>query len=54
MSFSLAHIISSKVGFEIITRLGYQINWLFMAIIGVIATACCIWIKKALVTEKTQ
>jgi len=52
MSFSLAHIISSKVGFEIITRLGYQINWLFMAFIGVIATGCCIWIKNALVTEK--
>nr|WP_294786086.1 MFS transporter [uncultured Flavobacterium sp.] len=52
MSFSLAHIISSKVGFEIITRLGYQINWLFMACIGVIATGCCIWIKNALVTEK--
>lgn len=52
MSFSLAHIISSKVGFEIITRLGYQINWLFMACIGVIGTGCCIWIKNALVTEK--
>lgn len=54
MSFSLAHIISSKVGFEIITRLGYQINWLFMACIGVIATGCCIWIKNALITEKTS
>jgi len=54
MSFSLAHIISSKLGFEIITRLGYQINWLFMACIGVVATGCCIWIKNALVTEKAQ
>lgn len=54
MSFSLAHIISSKVGFEIITRLGYQINWLFMACIGVVATGCCIWIKNALVAEKPQ
>ncbi|MFD2943077.1 MDR family MFS transporter [Flavobacterium notoginsengisoli] len=53
MSFSLAHIISSKLGFEIITRFGYQINWLFMACIGVIATGCCIWIKNALVTQKT-
>jgi predicted MFS family arabinose efflux permease len=52
MSFSLAHIISSKVGFEIITRLGYQINWFFMASIGVIATLCCFWIKKALTLEK--
>lgn len=52
MSFSLAHIISSKIGFEIITRLGYQINWLFMACIGVFATLCCFWIKNALVHEK--
>ncbi|MBE8724807.1 MDR family MFS transporter [Flavobacterium hungaricum] len=54
MSFSLAHIISSKVGFEIITRLGYQVNWFFMAVIGVIATGCCFWIKNALVTERIQ
>lgn len=52
MSFSLAHIVSSKVGFEVISRLGYQINWLFMACIGVIATFCCFWIRKALVDEK--
>ena len=52
MSFSLAHIISSKLGFEIITRFGYQINWLFMACIGVVATGCCIWIRNALINEK--
>ncbi|MFH7010251.1 MDR family MFS transporter [Flavobacterium sp. FlaQc-52] len=52
MSFSLAHIMSSKIGFEIIARLGYQINWFFMASIGIIATLCCLWIKKALIDEK--
>jgi predicted MFS family arabinose efflux permease len=52
MSFSLAHILSSKVGLEIIDRLGYQTNWLFMATIGLIATLCCFWIKKALIDEK--
>ncbi|WP_264537762.1 MDR family MFS transporter [Flavobacterium sp. N1736] len=52
MSFSLAHIVSSKVGFEIITRLGYQTNWLFMACMGVVATFCCFWIRKALIDEK--
>ena len=52
MSFSLAHIVSAKVGFEIISRFGYQINWLFMASIGVFATLCCFWIKKALAREK--
>ncbi|MCI9845734.1 MDR family MFS transporter [Flavobacterium pectinovorum] len=54
MSFSLAHIISSKVGFEIITRFGYQVNWFFMACIGVIATFCCLWIKNALILEKAS
>ncbi|MEO7977253.1 MFS transporter [Flavobacterium sp.] len=52
MSFSLAHIISSKVGFEIITRFGYQMNWFFMASIGVVATFCCLWIKNSLLNEK--
>lgn len=52
MSFSLAHIISAKLGFEIISRFGYQINWLFMSSIGVFATLCCLWIKKALAREK--
>ncbi len=54
MSFSLAHIISSKVGFEMISRLGYQINWLFMACIGLVATFCCFWIRKALINEKVN
>lgn len=52
MSFSLAHIVSSKVGFEIIADFGYQTNWFFMACIGIFATLCCIWIKKALIREK--
>jgi predicted MFS family arabinose efflux permease len=54
MSFSLAHISSSKVGFEIISRLGYQTNWFFMASIGILATLCCLWIKKALRNEKAS
>jgi predicted MFS family arabinose efflux permease len=55
MSFSLAHIVSSKVGFGIISGFkSYQINWLFMGSIGVIATLCCFWIKKALIDEKVS
>lgn len=52
MSFSLAHIVSSKVGFGIISNLGYQTNWILMASIGVLATFSCFWIKKALLAEK--
>ncbi|PWB20614.1 MDR family MFS transporter, partial [Flavobacterium sp. HTF] len=48
MSFSLAHIFSSIVGFGIVGEFGYQNNWLFMACIGILAMTCCLWIKKAL------
>ncbi|MWB96339.1 MFS transporter [Flavobacterium sp. GA093] len=54
MSFSLAHITSSKASFEIISKFGYQINWFFMACIGLVATFCCFWIKKALIDEKVS
>ncbi|TDP02882.1 MDR family MFS transporter [Flavobacterium sp. 245] len=52
MSFSLAHIVSSKVGFGIIAVFHYQFNWLFMACSGFVATLCCFWIKKALTRER--
>nr|WP_246074153.1 MFS transporter [Flavobacterium daemonense] len=52
MSFSLAHIVSSKVGFGIIAVFHYQMNWLFMASSGFVATLCCFWIKKALTRER--
>ncbi|WP_367753740.1 MDR family MFS transporter [Flavobacterium sp. WC2430] len=51
MSFSLAHIVSSKVGLEIIARFGYQINWFVMGTFGVSAALCCIWIQKLLKLE---
>jgi MFS family permease len=38
MSFSLAHIFSSKIGMEIIDNFGYQINWFFMGTLGLLAT----------------
>ncbi len=36
MSFSLAHILSAKVGMEIIDYYGYQMNWLFMGTLGLL------------------
>lgn len=44
MSFSLAHIMSSKTGMEITSHFGYQVNWLFMAALGIVATICCVWV----------
>jgi predicted MFS family arabinose efflux permease len=51
MSFSLAHIISSKSGLEIIARSGYQTNWIVMGTFGIAAAICCIWIQKLLKEE---
>ncbi|WP_369764823.1 MDR family MFS transporter [Flavobacterium sp. WC2429] len=51
MSFSLAHIVSSKVGLEIIARFGYQVNWFVMGTFGISAVLCCIWIQKVLKSE---
>lgn len=51
MSFSLAHIVSSKTGMDIISHFGYQINWLLMGTLGLIALACCIWLQKLLFEE---
>jgi len=53
MSFSLAHIVSSKAGLEIIAAFGYQINWLVMGTLGVTAGFCCIWLQKLLKTENS-
>ena len=37
MSYSFAHIFSAKVGMEIISKFGYNANWIAMAIIGLLA-----------------
>ncbi|HSD08953.1 MFS transporter [Flavobacterium sp.] len=46
MSFSLAHITSSKMGLEIIAHYGYQINWIIMGTLGILASFCCILLNK--------
>ena len=51
MSFSLAHIISAKVGMEIIANFGYQINWLFMGILGILGMLFGIWVYRLLQKE---
>lgn len=51
MSFSLAHIVSSKMGMEVIAHFGYQTNWLVMGSFGLLATICCIWLQQLLETE---
>jgi len=46
MSFSLAHIMSSKTGMEMTSHFGYEMNWILMAGLGFVATLCCLWLMK--------
>lgn len=46
MSFSLAHILSSKTGMEIIAAAGYAVNWAVMGGIGVLAAACLVYLLR--------
>jgi predicted MFS family arabinose efflux permease len=54
MSFSLAHILSAKVGMAIIAGYGYQINWLFMGILGLIGTYLGFWVIRLVAQEKQK
>lgn len=44
MSYSMAHILSAKVGMSIIDHFGYQANWAFMGVLGLIGTALGLWV----------
>ena len=51
MSFSLAHILSAKVGMEIIDNFGYQTNWAFMGFLGFVGTALGFYVFKLVQKE---
>ena len=46
MSFSLAHIMSSKSGMDVIDHFGYQVNWVVMGTFGLVAAGCAVWVLK--------
>lgn len=54
MSFSLAHIGSSKTGMELIEFYGYKTNWIFMGTFGLVATFVCFYLLKLLKVEKEK
>lgn len=54
MSFSLAHIGSSKTGMEIIAHFGYKTNWIVMGTFGLIATLACVYLLQMLKKEKVK
>ncbi|UPQ79073.1 MFS transporter [Flavobacterium azooxidireducens] len=46
MSFSLAHIMSSKTGMNIFDHFGYLTNWVVMGTLGLVAVGCSFWVMK--------
>jgi predicted MFS family arabinose efflux permease len=45
MSFSLAHIMSAKIGLEVVSAYGYQTNWLLMGSFGVLAAGTAVYLR---------
>jgi len=54
MSFSLAHIGSSKTGMDLIAYFGYTTNWIFMGSLGVVSVLVCVHVLKLLSIEKAK
>jgi predicted MFS family arabinose efflux permease len=52
MSFSAAHVLSAKIGMGIVDVFGYQMNWLFMGILGLIGTSAGYWVMRLVEKEK--
>lgn len=53
MAYSLAHILSSNIGFEIVDYKGYQANWFIMGTLGVFALLLCYFLQKLLHRENS-
>jgi predicted MFS family arabinose efflux permease len=62
MSYSMAHILSAKVGMSIINyykklyglEFGYQANWIFMGVLGLIGFGLGIWTMKLVKAENLK
>lgn len=52
MSFSLAHIASSKTGLELIANYGYQTNWFVMGTLGLLSVLGCVWLQQLVKSEQ--
>jgi predicted MFS family arabinose efflux permease len=51
MSFSVAHIASSKTGMLMIDFYGYSFNWLLMGVLGTIGALLAIWVRRRVTLE---
>jgi predicted MFS family arabinose efflux permease len=51
MSYSMAHILSAKIGMEIIENFGYQTNWFVMGLLGVTGAVLGYWVFRLIEKE---
>lgn len=51
MSFSLAHIISPKLGLDVIAKYGYQANFIMISFFGVLLVILSIWLQRVIEKE---
>lgn len=54
MSYSLAHILSAKLGMTIIDIYGYQVNWFFMGTLGLISVFLGFWVIRLVQKEPAR
>jgi predicted MFS family arabinose efflux permease len=50
MTFSLAHIVGSKLGMETIGHFGYIVNWALMGTLGLSAVGAALYLKRRVTT----
>ena len=51
MSFSLAHIISPKLGLDVVAKFGYQANFMMISIFGFLAIILSVWLQREIRLE---
>jgi predicted MFS family arabinose efflux permease len=54
MSYSAAHILSAKIGMGIVGHYGYQMNWLFMGILGLTGTIAGYLVMKMVTNDQLE
>lgn len=52
MSFSVAHIASSKTGMLMIDFYGYSFNWLLMGSLGILGALLAVWVRRRVTLEQ--
>lgn len=48
MAFSLAHIVSPKLGLDVVAKFGYQANFILISLIAFVAILLSVWLKREL------